>query len=180
MPTHVTIEGVTFHFAYTSGKAIKVGHEGREIAIPNFAIHDDSEIWKGSEEGETGKLVLTEDMAAEKGFTDPPSRSLGGGLPLKRHRLPEPPPLYPDSFLDAVMSRLREAGAGYAVDEHDHNIVIDPDSDEIIAEFVGGCERGEAELFAHASVDLAKLVHENLLLREWVRKALKTQERRKR
>jgi hypothetical protein len=197
MPAFVTIENVTFRDVYPSGLAIKVEVDEKEYSIPNYAIDDDSEIWKESTPGEVGKLIITEEIAVDKGLVDPPTRSLGGGIPLKRHRLPDPPQLLSEKRLGTISARWDASSAH----EYGWEAVL-PSSFEDITEIalrgsdnpgeiagltlknktiVGMFERQEdALLAAHAPDDIRDLLDENVILREWIAKALKTQERRKR
>jgi hypothetical protein len=46
-------------------KAILVTVEGKQVWIPKFAIHDDSEVYK---KGTSGKLVVLQRIAEEKGL----------------------------------------------------------------------------------------------------------------
>jgi hypothetical protein len=46
-------------------KALLVEIGGEELWIPKSQIHDDSEVYR---EGDTGKLVITEWIAREKGL----------------------------------------------------------------------------------------------------------------
>ncbi len=46
-------------------KAILVKIDENEIWFPKWAIDDDSEVWK---EGQSGKLVIAERVAEEKGL----------------------------------------------------------------------------------------------------------------
>lgn len=48
-----------------SGKAILVLIDGKTVWIPNFAVDNDSEVWKP---GQEGKLVIREAIAIEKGL----------------------------------------------------------------------------------------------------------------
>lgn len=49
-------------------KALRVTHENEEAWIPLSQIHDDSEIWKPSQIGETGVLAIPEWLAEKKGW----------------------------------------------------------------------------------------------------------------
>ena len=108
--SYLTFKDVAFVDVLPSGKSFKVKYESTTYLIPNFAVHQDSEVWEDSDPEFVGKLKLQEKIAIEKGLADPPSRSLGGGLPLKRHKLPPAPELLTDERLAALTDRLRAAG----------------------------------------------------------------------
>jgi hypothetical protein len=174
--SYVTIPGVTFIKTLPSGKAFVVEHEDLEHVIPNFAVSDNSEIWKACSENDSGKLVITEKVAVEKGLIDPPSGNLGGGIPLKRHRLPDPPALMSDKRL----KRLRESAGCILWKGLD---AMGPEvyrGDELVAIFEGPESTKMVNFFVTAGPDMIELAQENERLREWVAKALKTQERRRR
>lgn len=45
---------------------VRIGdQDDNEVWIPKSQIHDDSDIWK---EGESGRLIITEWIAKQKGF----------------------------------------------------------------------------------------------------------------
>ena len=174
MSDHVTVEGVEFVKVLPSGKAFIVKHEGRDIIVPMFAVSDNSEIWNSSLEGETGKLVIMEKIAADKGLIDPPSRSLGGGIPLKRNRLPDPPKPLPGKRLEAIQARWEASSAhelGWAADEG--MVRLGSGNDRIIALFEGVSDEEDALFAAHAPTDINDLLNENAQLRAWVELATK-------
>lgn len=51
-----------------SKKALLVNHENEEAWIPMSQIHDDSEIYKKGQVGETGILAIPEWLAEKKGW----------------------------------------------------------------------------------------------------------------
>lgn len=183
--SYVTIEAVTFIKVLPSGNSFVVEHEDIEYVIPHFAVSDDSEVWPGgSRPGEVGKLVITEKIAIERGLADPPSQALGGGIPLKRHRLPAPPVLMPDKELGTIEDRMREAsfaGGSYKWSSAGDELHLCGErSGGILAMFDGDGAAADASFTAHAPDDMRALLDENKRLREFLVAALKTQERRRR
>lgn len=170
----VTIEDVTFLRALPSGKAFAVKHDGKEYVIPNFAVSDGSDLWERSSEGETGALALREDIAIEKGLIEG-GGGTGIGIPLKRNRLPDPPGLMADERMKAIEARLKdrfEYPDGWAVEG---NEVC-----RVSGHTIGFFDTEAAAVFAaHAPDDMADLLYEVKVLREWVASALKTQRRRR-
>jgi hypothetical protein len=56
---------ITEEVSRETDKAILVEIKGEEVWIPKSQIHDDSEVYAS---GHTGKLVITEWLAREKGL----------------------------------------------------------------------------------------------------------------
>jgi len=183
--SYVTLESVRFDEKFPSGQAFKATcDDGFQYVIPDFAVHDDSEIWVGSEPGEEGKMIIREDIAVEKGIVDPPTRSLGGGLPMKRHRLPDPPALLPDGYIEDSNAWLEACSGheeGWSREPGTAEVYLGPveklHGDRCVAVFD---DKKDAEFAARAPNIVRDLLKENARLREWVALAIKTQERRRR
>lgn len=180
---YITIEAVEKCDTYSSGKAFRVNHNGRSLTIPNFAVHADSEIWKGAANGEVGKLIISEYIATEKGLTDSASQSLGGGIPLKRHRLPAVPELMSAKQHFEIAARQFNSSAseeGWWLAPEGPYLCCGPISDPEILADLSDLAGKDVTFVVNAPADMIALLTENKRLREWVDKALKTQERRKR
>lgn len=171
----VTIEGVEFVKVLPSGKSFVVKHEGREYVIPNFAVHEDSEIYKGTPH-KSGTLVVSEKIAVEKGLADDESGSTGIGIPLKRNRLPDPPEMMPVGRLKSIQDRAQGL-QGTFMDAMGTEVYRE---DELVAIFEGPKAGLEARFYAHAIHDTHELLAENIRLRNWVEKVMKQRRRRKR
>lgn len=63
----VTIDDAVCKKEAPSGKAILVEIDGTDYWIPNSQVLDDSEVWQ---EGQSGRLVITDYIADEKGLDD--------------------------------------------------------------------------------------------------------------
>jgi hypothetical protein len=180
--SYVSIDNVTFLRTLPSGKSFAVSHDGQEYVIPKFAVSDGSELWERSSEGETGTLALTEKIAIEKGLIEG-GGSTGIGIPLKRKRLPDPPGLMADKRLFAIETRLGMCSGtthGWVMDSGYLCLGNEADHDTILAELnTAGMGSSDMDFIAHAPDDMADLVYEVKVLREWVASALKTQQRRK-
>ena len=49
-------------------KALLMTYENESAWIPMSQIHDNSEVWKKDQVGETGRLVIPEWLAKQKGW----------------------------------------------------------------------------------------------------------------
>lgn len=181
--SYVTLNDVTFVDVLPSGKSFRARFQGQHVIIPYFALHDDSELWDESGPGDTGTIVIREDIAIEKGLIDAPTGSLGG-IPLKRQRLPDPPKLMDEEILASIEARLNDCSghpAGWIGSACGQGTmwVKDDTEDAPIALFEGETADDDLDFVAHAPDDIGALLAENKRLREWVAKALKTQERRR-
>jgi hypothetical protein len=172
----VVIENVTYTGELHTGQSFFIRHEDTKYNIPNFAVHPDSDIHYRCGDERVGRLILLEKIAVERGLVDPPSRSMGGGIPLKRHRLPDEPELMPEAELDA-MNKLAGGVRWKHLDSIGPEVYLD---DELLAIFEGaGQEETRAfQFFLTGGSFMHKVIEENRRLREWVAKALKTQQRR--
>lgn len=180
---YVTFDS-TYYGVSDSGNAIRVQIGGDTHWIPNFAIHEDSEIYKGTSY-KTGTIHIREDIAEEKGLSEKSDRSRGTGvgIPLKRHRLPDPPGLMAESRLAEIEARLNDCSghpAGWVGSACGQGTmwVKDNTEDCPIALFEGETADGDLDFVVHAPADISDLLNEVATLRAWVKEALKTQERR--
>lgn len=156
--TFVTIENVT----------------SRRV-LPSFAVGADSEIWVGSINETTGTLIVFERIAKEKGLLGATGETKIG-IPLKRHRLPDPVELMSVERLEGVkkgLARLADAG-GYWLQDTDL-MCLDDDGEEVtIAVFE---HEEDADFFATAPGALLDLIEENFELRLWVDKVTRSRRR---
>ena len=172
---YVTIDDVTFIDLLPSGKAFSARYQDRGVVIPNFAVHDDSEIWKDSDCGDTGKLVIQEKIAVEKGLADPGTGSLGGGIPLKRNKRPDPLVLLPDQTIRAITDRLAATSGAIEGTGWDTagEVLRIKHTDDDAAIFDGDRRFHDAQFCACAPDDIRALLKENQRLREWMALATK-------
>jgi len=164
-----------------SGKAIRVGIEGNSYWIPNFAIHDASEIQKDSKV-KRGAIHIRTDIAEDKDIGGGGKSTSGGtgvGIPLKRHRLPPEPDLMPQKRLEAIARRW-DASSAHESGWVARDEFVNMRNGSTVALFEGPFSERDAEFAAHAPDDINDLLNEVVLLREWVKTAIKTRQRRKR
>lgn len=176
----MSVEGYkSFNSVYygvsTSGRAIRVGIDGESYWIPNFAIHEDSQIRLGSHH-KSGQILIREDIAEEKGVGELTTGGTGVGIPLKRHKLPEPPDLIPAPRIQEMLQRA-EAASGWVVSSQEE--LLNKEG-EILAIFAEEIDSRDMEFPVLASRFLLDLLDENNRLRQWVQDALKTRKRRTR
>ncbi len=184
---HIDIENVTFIRKLPSGKSFLVSYQGAEYVIPNFAVGANSAIWSDSEEGDTDTLFIQEVIAYEKGIVDLgiAPLSLGGGIPLKRNKLPDPPEMMHGLKLEAIESRLQlcsgEAPGGWVDKEGGQIWNGEGENVDLLAMFDGSTAMHDAFFCANAPADMRALLDEVKVLRAWVAKAQeKASARRKR
>jgi hypothetical protein len=159
---------VTFIKSLPSGKAFVVEHEGEEVIVPDFAVHSDSEIHVNLVQRETGTLIIQERIAIEKGLA---GQKLGGGLPMKRNKMPELPELLSKTRLDSITARVRCTSAfqhGGWVQSEDGDSVTYQDEDGD-THYIG-CfnEEADTDFAAQAPDDIQALLDENERLRAWM------------
>lgn len=174
---YVTIEGVTYRRPLPSGKSFEVEFEGHSCVIPAFAVGTDSEIWVGSVNETTGRLVLFERIAEEKGLLGGPTEGTKIGIPLKRHRLPSAPDLLPAERIDEIrgdLQKLTDAGGWWLSGGTDSLMRPGGDGAVLVAYFQSA---PDADFCAKAPGAIMDLLEENSRLRNWVEEALKTKHR---
>lgn len=170
---YVTLRDVTYCRPLPSGNSFEIEFEGRSYVIPSFAVGADSEIWVGCVNETTGALILFERIAKEKGLLGGPTGGTEIGIPLKRHRLPDPIDLIELERIKEIKAGLvRIADAGGSCQRGTE--LVRPRSDELIAVFE---EEADADFFAAAPGALLDLVEENLKLRIWVETVTKARHR---
>lgn len=176
---YVTFEGVTYRRPLPSGNSFEIEFEGHSYVIPSFAVGADSEIWVGSINETTGTLIVFERIAKEKGILGTTGETKIG-IPLKRHRLPEPLELMPVERLDkirAALQRLADAGGCWLQGSTDlMRSGLPPVGKEEVTIAVFEWE-DDADFFAAAPNTLTDLLEENLKLRIWVETVTKARQR---
>ena len=172
---HVLLD-VTYLDEHHSGDSFWVRHEGTKYNIPTWAVHDDSSIYYNCS-AKSGILIVQEKLAVDRGILDAtaPTRL---GIPLKRHRLPEKPEMMPEELLQRMQDALEAADPWVLANDPDPMLAYPVDTP--IALFEGTHAEANVVFAAQAPAFVRQLLEENQRLREWVAKALKTQERRRR
>jgi hypothetical protein len=167
---YVELEAVMISPA-PSGKSLFVRHEGRKLNVPCFAVHEDSEVHLSTYPGDKGVLILREDIAIDRDLVDP--GHAGGGIPLKRDRLPKLPVQLDISDLQELRRKLDADEVDWYV-QADGLLVIGTEPVLILGDVPRPCR----QLLSEAPSILHDLLDEIETLRAWADKTLAWNEKR--